>query len=64
MVYNIYYSIDSNKIKSFDIHKEGKIVAMKAIASIIITTFFYIIVKMANRLKYWMNGLSGVMKNF
>jgi hypothetical protein len=63
MLYNIYYSLAEEK-KTFQWEPQGKIAAAKAGASIIITTSFFIVVRNANKFKYWLNGLSGVMKNF
>ena len=63
MLYNIYYTLETKKLK-VEWDPEGKVAAAKALASIIITTAFFLIVRMANRLKYWLNGLKGVMKNF
>jgi hypothetical protein len=52
MLYNIYYTIENKQIKSFDWNSQGKIAVAKAVASIIITTSFFLIVRMANKLKY------------
>ena len=63
ILYNIYSSLEAKKLK-IEWDPEGKIAISKAIASIIITTSFFLLVRMANRLKYWLNGLKGVMRNF